>query len=102
MYVAGRVHRGEAVTASKSTRTDAGSAPVRTGLEILAGAVPPVEVSVHVRLGIAETGHHSQPAQLTSLLDAHRAEIEAWLARNPENPTLLLTDPLAALRTAGV
>jgi hypothetical protein len=76
--------------------------PIRTGLEILAGAVPPVHVDVQVRLVSDDTAHHAAPAQLVALLEAHRPGIEAWLRRDADNPYLLLTDPIAALRKAGV
>jgi len=66
-------------------------------------AVPPVHVSVKVRLTSGAAPHHGNaPAQLIALLEAHRSAIDVWLRRDAANPHLLLTDPIAAMRKAGV
>ena len=62
-----------------------------------------MHVSVKVRLTSGAAPHHGNaPAQLIALLEAHRSAIDVWLRRDAANPHLLLTDPIAAMRKAGV
>jgi hypothetical protein len=75
---------------------------VVSGLEILAGAVPPVDVHLNVTLNSGGTGARMLAPQLAAALDQHRPRIEAWLESRPENGALLLSDPLAALDKIGV
>jgi hypothetical protein len=75
-----------------------------TGIEILAGAAPPVHLDLNVQFTAQHQPdmHHSLPAALSEGLMGQEEKLLRWLTASSSHQMSFLTDPVGSLAKAGI
>ncbi len=78
--------------------------PVMTGIEMLAGATPPVNLDLKIQFTAQHDPkeQHSLPAPLAEALLSQQDVLLRWLNANRSHQMSFLTDPVGSLQKAGV